>query len=247
MPPDAPAAVPAAPAPLTSSGPAASTEAAVSVPAASETASAPAALAADTGAPTSEPAASTAPDGGAAAPAEPSPVPEPGTVPDGKPSMLGGEAEKPKPQEGEPQPDPSTAAQETQEQGQKLIDLYADEVRHFHEQMAAEQHRVFGETRAAWRKAVTEDREIGGNRLNTTLAAVRALRDRFATDDAHLKEFARVLDFTGAGDHPAVIRWFANAAKGLAQLHREPGPVPASQPAPARNRYERRYSTTQGS
>jgi len=135
----------------------------------------------------------------------------------------------------------------TQEQGQKLIDLYADEVRHFHEQMAAEQHRVFGETRAAWRKAVTEDREIGGNRLNTTLAAVRALRDRFATDDAHLKEFARVLDFTGAGDHPAVIRWFANAAKGLAQLHREPGPVPASQPAPARNRYERRYSTTQGS
>lgn len=132
----------------------------------------------------------------------------------------------------------------TQEQGQKLVDLYSEEIARFHERAAEEQHRVFDEARAAWREGVTKDPELGGNRLNTTLSAIKSLRDRFASDEAHLREFARVLDFTGAGDHPAVIRWFHNAAQGLKALYREPGPVPASRPAPALSRYERRYTAT---
>lgn len=134
----------------------------------------------------------------------------------------------------------------SQEQGQKLVDLYVAEAGRYRDFLASEQRRVFDETRAGWRRAATDDPEFGGARLSATLSSIRSMRDRFAADDAHLREFARVLDFTGAGDHPAVIRWFAAAAREFERLAREPGPVPAQRAAVAVNRYQRRYLNTVG-
>lgn len=260
MPPDIPAAPLAAP-----DAKAAPQEAAVSVPAQAEEPSSAAAA----------PEASAPPPEGAAAPAEPAPAPaEAAAVPEAKPSMLGGEAAKPAEATPEAQPEPVRPGYEpfalpdglvadaermgaftdilgelgaSQEQGQKLADLYAQEATRFRDHLAAEQHRVFDEMRADWRKQVADHPDLGGNRFETVLRHVRDLRDAFASDDAHLKEFARVLDFTGAGDHPAVILWFANAAREFQRLRGEGSPVPAQRGAPAQSRYQRRYTANQGS
>jgi hypothetical protein len=115
-----------------------------------------------------------------------------------------------------------------QEAGQKLLDLYTNAAKTFVEHTSAEQHRVFGEVRAAWRSEIMADPEMGGSGYHTTSAAVARMRDLFVpeNDRQAFNDFLRV---TGAGDHPQ----FWKLLHRVSQRFDEPSPAPLPNgPAP---------------
>lgn len=88
----------------------------------------------------------------------------------------------------------------TQEQAQRLVDLQSETAQRWSQ--AVQQHVI--DTRTGWREAAAKDALIGGEKFAENLAIAKEGRDLFG-EDAELKE---LLDSTGLGDHPAVIRHF---------------------------------------
>lgn len=106
------------------------------------------------------------------------------------------------------------------EVGQKLLDMHADRMMAFAQQMRDEQFKVFNQTREDWAKEVKSDPEIGGAGYQTAMGAIARMRDLFVSshpttspeyqkDRASFEQFLRV---TGAGDHPAFLRFAHNVA-----------------------------------
>lgn len=110
-----------------------------------------------------------------------------------------------------------------QARGQELIHLHTTEMEKYAEHLAAEQHRVFAETRQGWVKDIKSDPQIGGSGFNTTMMAVARMRDLFVPKE-NIGAFNKFLSITGAGDHPEFIRMMANMAKRFD----EPSPPPPS-------------------
>lgn len=126
-----------------------------------------------------------------------------------------------------------------QEAAQALLDLHIAETQRVAEAFRAEQQSAWDATRADWRDRFMADEQIGGNRQQTTLARASEVIDRFAGTPEQAKELRDVLALTGAGDHPALIRAFANIAKAFSEGRPVPaamakGPAPRSTP---RSRY----------
>jgi hypothetical protein len=92
------------------------------------------------------------------------------------------------------------------EVGQKLVDL----------QTKAEQERVDTQNKAwtdlqtSWMDATKSDKEYGGAELNDNMAIARKTLDTFGTPE--LKE---MLDFTGAGNNPEIVRLFYRIGKAI--------------------------------
>lgn len=93
----------------------------------------------------------------------------------------------------------------TQDQAQSLMDRYTGEMQRFTEHLQAEQHRVFSETRKAWRDEVLADPQIGGAGHQTAMKAIARMRDALVPK-ADLPAFNDFLRATGAGDHPQFLR-----------------------------------------
>lgn len=87
---------------------------------------------------------------------------------------------------------------------QGFLDLYAGQVQAQYEAHAAEV--------AAWTEAVKADPEIGGDKLNASLATAHKARDAFGTP-----ELVEVLDVYGLGNHPAVVKFFVNAGRAISE------------------------------
>lgn len=128
------------------------------------------------------------------------------------------------------------------EAGQKILDLYLKEVQSIPATIERAQAEAWNQTQKAWQDAVKADPEIGGNRMQTVLQQCNGLIKEYGGTADEQKALRSALNITGAGNHPAVVRFLSRVAKGLA----EPPPVPATdaKPAPsqARSRAERRYS-----
>lgn len=63
-----------------------------------------------------------------------------------------------------------------------------------------------------WRTETEKDTEIGGKNLPVTLTTISKIMDRYGTP-----ELRGVLDLTGAGNNPHVIKFFHNIAKDFAE------------------------------
>lgn len=63
-----------------------------------------------------------------------------------------------------------------------------------------------------WVEEVRKDKEIGGERFTETIEAAKRLIDRYATPD-----FKTVLDNTGLGNHPELMRLFARIGKQMTE------------------------------
>jgi hypothetical protein len=85
-------------------------------------------------------------------------------------------------------------------------------------------YRLWSETQTKWQEEVKADPEIGGSRLQPTLAGIARMLDDPRYCDPGLRA---ALSATGAGNNPAVIRSFAKLAKAVT----EGGMVPAGKPA----------------
>lgn len=111
-----------------------------------------------------------------------------------------------------------------QEMGQKLVDMYSGALQKLQEATVQRQMTTWNETRAAWVQQIKDDPLIGRNRFDTVLKDAVKIRDRFGGEG-----FAEMLNYTGAGDHPGMMRFCNNIAAFLKKngLLDEGQPVPA--------------------
>lgn len=92
----------------------------------------------------------------------------------------------------------------TQEQSQKMVDLYADKMQGF-----ADQHQ---QTISAWQSESRSDSEYGGNNFNANIGVAGKAIDQFATP-----AFSKMLEDSGYGNHPEMIRLLVNVGKQLGE------------------------------
>lgn len=112
---------------------------------------------------------------------------------------------------------------------QGLIDLHNQTMQQYAEHLSQEQHRIFNETRKAWRTEVMASEDLGGAGHQTAMGAVARMRD-LLVPEADRAAFDQFLMVTGAGDHPSFLRLLHNAAR----LYDE-APLPPPDPRPAPN------------
>lgn len=62
-----------------------------------------------------------------------------------------------------------------------------------------------------WRRDVAADPELGGDKLAASVARAQLALDRFDSDG----QIGRLLEQSGYGNHPAIIRFFNRMADGL--------------------------------
>lgn len=91
---------------------------------------------------------------------------------------------------------------------QKLLDERGQAKAGFME----EQKSAFESLRSNWKETFTKDSEIGGEHAKASAENARRFVDKYATP-----EFKQVLNDTGFGDHPELIRIFARAGKSMAE------------------------------
>lgn len=78
--------------------------------------------------------------------------------------------------------------------------------------MQARQEELMAEVRQGWHDASTADREFGGARLHENLAIAKRAMDAFGTP-----ELKALLDESGLGNHPEIIRAFYRAGKTISE------------------------------
>lgn len=93
----------------------------------------------------------------------------------------------------------------SQENGQKLLGKLAPVL----EAAQVEKYRA---DRDAWANESRGDKEFGGDKLPENLAIAKKAIERFGG-----AELVKVLNETGYGDHPAVIRTFYRAGKAISE------------------------------
>lgn len=92
-----------------------------------------------------------------------------------------------------------------QDQAQKVLDKMAPV-------MQARQLEQFQAARAAWGEAAKTDKEFGGEHLAENLGVAKKALDTFATP-----ELRTLLDESGLGNHPEVIRMFYRTGKAISE------------------------------
>lgn len=110
----------------------------------------------------------------------------------------------------------------SQDAGQKLIDLYAEQIK----STITDPHKAFEAQQTEWQQAAQRDPEIGPKVKEIQQTLGRA----FDTLDnpALVREFKQVMDLTGAGDNPAFIK----VLNAWAQQIIEGRPVRGAGPSP---------------
>ena len=72
--------------------------------------------------------------------------------------------------------------------------------------------KLWSDTTEQWKKEVQDDPKIGGQALEGNLRNISKLLDAYGEDAAKVRE---AFDVTGAGNHPAIVRFMVWAASQL--------------------------------
>lgn len=99
----------------------------------------------------------------------------------------------------------------SQEKAQKVLDTMAPAI-------AERQQAALQTVSAEWAEAARTDAEFGGEKLGDNLAIAKTALEKFATP-----EFTKLLNDTGLGNHPEVLRVFYRAGKAISQDTVVPG------------------------
>ena len=92
----------------------------------------------------------------------------------------------------------------SQEGAQKLVELQS--------KMALKQQEVMRQAQAQWVEAAKSDKEFGGEALTQNLGVARKALDAFASPDLR-----KLLNDSGLGNHPEVIRTFVRVGKAISE------------------------------
>lgn len=113
---------------------------------------------------------------------------------------------------------------EVQKLGQTLIDKHNAALT-AHTASLQEYYQNAWETQKnTWKDAFEADPDIGGNRRDTTLKHAKTFIRTYGGDETQQKELTTLMNETGIGNHPALIRILAKAGESLA----EGRPLPAT-------------------
>jgi hypothetical protein len=109
---------------------------------------------------------------------------------------------------------PAEAHAAMQQMGQQLLDLYVAETQEAQQRNARLQHETWTRTREQWVSEFREDPDIGGARQDQTVARAGALLELYGQRIGPEREakLRAVMDMTGAGDNPEVLRFMNWAA-----------------------------------
>jgi hypothetical protein len=92
-----------------------------------------------------------------------------------------------------------------------------------------------------WQEDVRKDPEIGGDALGENLATAKKVLDAFdTTDDEGNGQLAQLLDQSGLGNHPAVVKTFHAIGQKLSEDNFVTGGAPQGE----QSREERLYGKT---
>jgi uncharacterized protein (DUF4415 family) len=95
-----------------------------------------------------------------------------------------------------------------QEAAQKVTDLGVQLAQKWAEESAAR----IAEMQTGWRNETQADREIGGDTLPQTLSVAKAAVDKFGTP-----ALGELLEQSGLGNHPEIIRFCARVGKAVSE------------------------------
>ena len=93
----------------------------------------------------------------------------------------------------------------SQEEAQAAIDKFGNA-------FADKQTRLMAEANAKWQADATADKEFGGDKLSENLAVAKKALDTFGTT-----ELSKLLNESGLGNHPEIIRAFFKAGKAISE------------------------------
>ncbi|THE51710.1 peptidase [Citrobacter freundii] len=97
----------------------------------------------------------------------------------------------------------------TNEQAQKMVDLYGTKIMPMVQQQQVE---AWQKTTEQWAADVKADKEIGGDKLTSNLSAAQRALAQFGTPE--LKEY---LEGTGLGNHPEFVKAFVKVGKAMSE------------------------------
>lgn len=107
----------------------------------------------------------------------------------------------------------------SQDGAQELLDQVAP-------QIAAAQQSAFQNAVKGWGESAKADKEFGGDKFDANLAVAKKAIDAFGTP-----ELRTLLDQSGLGNHPEVIRAFYRAGKAISEDRHVPGGTKPSTPS----------------
>jgi hypothetical protein len=111
--------------------------------------------------------------------------------------------------------------------GQKLVDFHAARINDMNKAIVTAIQDQHKQMTKEYYDAFAADPEIGGNRMDTTVEAARRFINDYGGSVSQQAELRDLMNKTGLGNHPALIRLMANA--GLAR--REGRQLAAVKPA----------------
>lgn len=129
-----------------------------------------------------------------------------------------------------------------QEFGQKAVDMYTTEVKTAVENLQKLYNDTWTRTKLDWKESFLKDPEIGGNRFQTSVDSANSfIRMHGGTEDQQA-EFRNLMNTTGIGNHPAMIRLLAKAGTAMS----EGTPLAASKPvAPPKSKTSTLYGKSE--
>lgn len=110
-----------------------------------------------------------------------------------------------------------------QDKAQTVVDKLAPEVA---KTMLAQQAQLVQQARTEWAETARADKEFGGDQLPANLAMAHKAMTTFGTP-----ELRTLLDESGLGNHPEVIRAFYRAGKAISEDSRVINGQQGNQPA----------------
>lgn len=108
----------------------------------------------------------------------------------------------------------------TQEQAQKLVDVYNKQ----QEKSVEAAAQGWQDIQSEWRKSSENDSEFGGSNFQENIGKAKEFLKEFGTDELY-----EALEVTGVGNHPEFIRAFARAGKALSEARVVTGKTVAPQ------------------
>jgi Spy/CpxP family protein refolding chaperone len=96
----------------------------------------------------------------------------------------------------------------TPEQAQRIADLGVKQAQGFTTQLVEQQKAMT----AQWAEQTTTDKEIGGDKLPENLGVAKKALDTFGS-----KELKTLLNESGLGNHPEIVRFMVKAGKAISE------------------------------
>lgn len=121
--------------------------------------------------------------------------------------------------------------------GQKLLDRHLANAQAVAQQIADAYDKVWKDQTKSWYEQFTKDPEIGGERQEKTTAAAREFIRKHGGTAEQQAEIRTLMQRTGIGNHPAVIRLFAKATANLSEGKPVPAGKPPGQPQSRKNKF----------